>query len=146
MTASNRQDANATFTIYAESEEESAKGAKVPRVDLVYMISSGAVIVVIAVALVFMVGGLVHADNVNSGQAAQIRSLNQANARMSLQLSQMNSALSGQNPAADSNLVTCADLRKMGLTITTGGSVSSVPGTVNLSQNPVRIPAHCSKR
>jgi hypothetical protein len=42
--------------------------------------------------------------------------------------------------------ITCRDLQRVGLTMTTSGTVSSVPGTVNLSQSPVRIPAHCAKR
>ena len=147
---SNRQDAPASFTIYAESDEESTRDAKAPRPSMtiiwVCLAITGAVIAVIAIALVLTIGGLMHADNVNAGQAAQIRSLNQANARLMTEQSEMNAALNGQNPAADTNLVTCADLRKMGLTIATGGSVSSVPGTVSLSQNPVRIPAHCAGR
>jgi hypothetical protein len=87
-----------------------------------------------------------HADNVSTGQAAQIRGLNQANARLSTQLSQVSATLAGQNPSADTDLITCADLRHMGLEVTTGGSVSSVPGSVDLSQTPAQIPAHCAKR
>jgi uncharacterized protein HemX len=143
-----RRDIPASFTIRPEAAEEETQDTTMP-LDVavkVYMAATGAVIVVIAIALVLAIGGLMHANSVNGGQAAQIRSLNQANARMSLQISQMTATLSGQNPASDTDLITCADLRRMGLTLTTGGSVSSVPGTVNLSQNPVRIPAHCAKR
>ena len=146
MTTNHRQHAPASFTIYAEGEEEPTQEVKASRADLAYMITSGAIIAAIGIALVHMAAGLMHADKVSTGQAAQIHALNQANARMSLQLSQMNSALNGQNPSTDPDLLTCADLRKMGLTITAGGSVSSVPGTVSLSQIPVRIPAHCAKR
>jgi hypothetical protein len=144
-----RQDASASYTIRARAApEETTQDFSVLRLSTglrVFMIVTGAAILAIAVALAVMAGGLMHADSVNSGQAAQIRGLNQANARMSLQISQMAATLSGQNPASDTDLVTCGDLRHMGLTVTTGGSVSSVPGSVDLSSNPVRLPAHCSK-
>jgi len=143
-----RQGASASYTIRAKAApEETTQDFCAPRLSTglrVLMIATG--VAILAVALAFMAGGLVHADSVNSGQAAQIRGLNQANARMSLQISQMTATLSGQNPASDTDLVTCGDLRHMGLTVTTGGSVSSVPGSVDLSSNPVRLPAHCSKR
>jgi hypothetical protein len=145
----NRQDAPASFTIYAESDEEATQDVKVTRPSMTIiwlcLAITWAVVAVVAVGLVLTIGGLVHADNVNAGQGAQIHALNQANARMSLQISQMNSALSGQNPASDSSLVTCTDLRHMGLTVTTGGTVASVPGIVNLTQSLLRIPAHCAK-
>jgi hypothetical protein len=145
-----RHDAASSYTIRAEAApDENTKDFKVPHMDLgikVYMVATGAVMVAMAIALVLTIGGLMHADNVNGGQAAQIHALNQANARLADQASRMTATLSGQNPASDTDLITCGDLRHMGLTVTTGGSVSSVPGTVSLIQNPVRIPAHCAKR
>jgi hypothetical protein len=145
-----RRDAAASYTIRAEAAPgKNTKDSPVPRVGLgvkVYMVATGAVIAAMATALVLTVGGLVHADNVNGGQAAQIHALNQANARLADQASRMTAALSGQNPAGDTDLITCGDLRHMGLTVTTGGSVSSVPGTVSLIQNAVRMPAHCATR
>jgi hypothetical protein len=149
MDTSNRQDVPASFTIWAE-EDEPAQDVKVPRPNTniiwVCLAVTGIVITGMAIALVLTIGGLMHANTVNTGQAAQIRSLNQANARLMTEQSEMNAALNGQNPAADTNLVTCGDLRKMALTVTTGGTVSSVPGTVSLTQSPARIPAHCAKR
>jgi hypothetical protein len=149
MDTSNRQDVPASFTIWAE-EDEPAQDVKGPRQSMtriwLCVAITGAVVAVIAVGLVLAIGGLMHADNVNAGQAAQIRGLNQANARLMTEQSEMNAALNGQNPAAETNLVTCDDLRKMGLTVITGGSVSSVPGAVSLSQSPARMPAHCAKR
>jgi hypothetical protein len=139
----------ASYTIRAEqAPEEEMPDVKPPLCKGVraFMIAAGAVLLALGVGLVLTIGGLMHADKVNSGQAAQIHALNQSNARMSGQLSVVAAALSGQNPADDTNLITCADLRKMGLSVTTGGSVSSVPGSVNLSQNAVRIPAHCPER
>jgi hypothetical protein len=149
MGTSNRQDVPASFTIWAE-EDEPAQDTKTPRQGMtrvwLCVAITGAVVAVIAVGLVLAIGRLMHADNVNAGQAAQIRALNQADARLMTEQSEINAALNGQNPAADTNLVTCGDLRKMALTVTTGGTVSSVPGAVSLTQSPARIPAHCAKR
>jgi len=136
-----RQDVPASFTIWTEEDETQDRKIPGPNINVIWLCLAitGAVIAVVAAGLILAIGGLMHADSVNAGQAAQIRALNQANARMSGQLSQM-------NPASDTKLVTCGDLRKMGLTVTTGGTVSSVPGSVSLAQNPIRIPAHCPKR
>jgi hypothetical protein len=143
-----REDIRASYTIRPEDDTENVPSVP-PRLSpgvRIYLAGTGAAILVLAVALVLTVAGLMHAGSVNAGQAAQIRSLNQANARLSVQSSQMNAALNGQNPAADASLVTCTDLRRMGLVVTTGGSVSSVPGTVSLRQAPVRLPGHCARR
>lgn len=145
---SNRQDARASYTIRADAAEEAMQDFKVPHVDLgikVFMIATGVVIAAIAIGLVLTVGGLMHANAMNSGQASQIRALNQANARMSLQISQMTATLSGQNPASDPDLITCGDLRRMGLVITTGAAIQA-GGSIGLSQNPVSLPKHCAKR
>ena len=61
-------------------------------------------------------------------------------------LSGLSARLAASDPSADTNLITCADLARMGLTTTTGGSVSSVPGSVSLNTTRVPIPAHCSAR
>lgn len=91
-----------------------------------------------------------HDGHTISFQATQIHGLDQSNTNLAGELSQLSNRLTGMSaqvsaadPASDSSLVTCADLRHMGLTTTTGGSVSSVPGTVDLSRAPVPLPGHC---
>jgi hypothetical protein len=91
-----------------------------------------------------------HAGKVSTSQAAQIRALDQSNTRLagelaadSSQLAGMSARLAAADPASDSALITCADLRRMNLLATTGGSVSAVPGPVSLSQSAVALPAHC---
>jgi hypothetical protein len=147
-----RQDIRASYTIHADEENTqdirlTDKGTRL------WLIVIGAFLGVITLALLFTIAGLLHADNVNRGQAAQIHALNQANARLAGQLSAQSNQLSGMSakvaaadPSADTSLITCGDLRRMGLTVTTGGNVSSVPGTVSLSQSPVKLPGHCSAR
>lgn len=120
-------------------------GAAVP-------LAAAAVAVAVA-ALCMAVLGMLNAGSTasaNRSQAAQIRALSAANARLSRELTaqgtelqQVTARLAAADPASDANLITCSDLRSMHLTTTGGGSVSSVPGNVNLSQNPVPLPAHC---
>jgi hypothetical protein len=93
---------------------------------------------------------LLHARNASSSQTAQIHALDQSNTRLALEVaglsnhqSQMSAQVAAADPSSDSNLITCTDLRHMGLMATDGASVSSVPGTVSLSQSPVSLPAHC---
>jgi hypothetical protein len=96
---------------------------------------------------------LLHARNISSAQATQIRALNQANthlagevAALSTRQTQTSAQVAAADPAADSSLITCTDLKHMRLMTATGGSVSSVPGTVSLTQSPVSLPQHCSSR
>jgi uncharacterized protein HemX len=91
-----------------------------------------------------------------ASQAAEIHLLDQSNTRLaqeqaadvtqrdqvSAQLGQMSSRLAAADPSG--SLITCADLRRMDLTETTGGSVSAVPGNVSLSQSRVPLPRHCN--
>lgn len=88
-------------------------------------------------------------NDLTSIQGVQIRQLYQANSRLADQLSaqstQMSAGLAASNPAADSNLITCRDLKSMALVATNGGSVSAVPGSVSLSQSAVPMPGHCRK-
>jgi hypothetical protein len=143
------EPAPASYTIRAEAADDDTQDLTAPHPGTgirVYMAATGAVITAIALALVLTIAGLMHADNVNAGQAAQIRGLDAANARLSGQLSVVAAALAGQDPAADPALITCADLRQMALTLITGGSVSAVPGPVSLATAPVRLPGHCAKR
>lgn len=111
------------------------------------------VIAGIVLAVSVAVFGVVHADKVSSSQAAQIQALDKSNthlagelATVTNQLSQMSAKLSAtQSEASATNpdLITCADLRHMDLTTTTGGSVSAVPGSVSLDQGSVPLPEHC---
>jgi hypothetical protein len=101
--------------------------------------------------------GWVHETQVASGLAVQIRGLDQSNTRMAGEISQlsghqatmsasqarMSARMSSADPA--SSLITCKDLRAMDLTTVSGGSVSSVPGTVNLSYGAVQLPKHCNR-
>jgi hypothetical protein len=139
------EDPRASYTIRAEAAGDGTQDLTAPRLSLgvkVFMAVTVAVMTAIALALVLTIAGLMHADNVNAGQAAQIRGLDAANARLSGGLSVMTAALAGQDTA----LISCADLRHMALTVITGGSVSAVPGPVSLTLGPVRLPGHCAKR
>jgi hypothetical protein len=144
-----RPDAPASYTIRAEpGAGQTTQDVKVPyagRGIKAFMIAAGVAIAAMAMGLILTAGGLRHANAVNSGQASQIRALNQANARMSLQISQMTATLSGQNPASDTDLITCGDLRGMGLVMTTGAAIEA-GGSIGLSQIPVSLPKHCAKR
>jgi hypothetical protein len=118
-----------------------------------YIIVSACLIGGLALVLALTVASLLGAAGKLNSQGAQIRGLNQANARMSSQLGQVTSTVSGlsarlaaSDPSADTSLITCADLAQMGLTVTTGGSVSAVPGDVSLNTSRVRLPSHCSAR
>lgn len=71
-----------------------------------------------------------------SAQRQQITSLHRVVAADS-------SALSALRAKVDDD-ISCADLAKMKLLETTGGSVSSVPGSVDLSQSPVPLPKPCT--
>lgn len=93
-----------------------------------------------------------HGDSTASQQTTQIRNLDKANVRLAgeiasqgNQLSAMTAKLAASDPSSDSSLITCHDLRGMGLRATTGGSVSAVPGAVSLNQPAVPLPAHCRK-
>jgi hypothetical protein len=95
---------------------------------------------------------LLHARSVSSFQTSQIHAVDQSNTRLAQEIaglsnrqSEISAQVAAADPASDSNLITCRDLRNMGLMATTGGSISSVPGTVSLNQSPVSLPAHCSK-
>jgi hypothetical protein len=123
------------------------------------LLEVGLVIAGILIALGVGILGQLHENNVSSAQSAQIHALDSSNTRLARelatdnnQLSQMSAKLAAMgakvtatDPASDSSLITCGDLRRMDLTATTGGSVSSVPGNVNLSQAPVPLPAHCPR-
>jgi hypothetical protein len=104
-----------------------------------------------ALALVFSIVGLSHANNVGNLQATQIHQLDQANTRLagelsavSTQLSQMAARLAAADPASDSNLITCRDLQSMGLIATNGASIVT-GGGISLNQNAVSLPGHCKK-
>jgi hypothetical protein len=94
---------------------------------------------------------LLHARNVSSAQAAQLRALGQSNTRLAGEVAalghrqaQLSAQVAAADPAADASLITCTDLRRLRLMAATGGSVSAVPGTVSLTQSPVPLPEHCS--
>jgi hypothetical protein len=100
----------------------------------------------------FALAGVFHANGTSAFQAKKIQNLDTSNTRLaaenaalSMQLSQLSARLSAADPSSDASLVTCSDLRQMRLTVITGGSVSSVPGSVSLSQSAVALPAHCKR-
>lgn len=139
-----KQEIPATYQLHPE-----VKRMKITRKMLV---TAGITAAIAVAALGLSIVSLLHLDNVSELQATQIRLLDQANTRLagelsaeSTQLSQMTVRLAGADPASDSNLVTCRDLKNMGLVATNGGSVSSVPGPVSLSQSAVPMPGHCEK-
>jgi hypothetical protein len=89
-------------------------------------------------------------NTISGAQATQIHQLYQANSRLAGELSAQGTQLSAvaarvADPAVNPSLITCRDLRQLGLVATSGGSVSAVPGNVSLSQSPVPIPGHCRK-
>ncbi len=140
-----KQEIPATYQLRPE-----VKHLKIARTVLV---AAGIVAAIAVAALGLSIVGLLHASNVSKLQAAQIHLLDQANTRLagelsaqSTQLSQMSARLAAADPASDSSLITCRDLRNMGLVATNGGSVSSVPGAVSLNQSAVPMPGHCGKK
>lgn len=106
----------------------------------------------IILALTVAVLALLHSSSADSTvalQATRIQNLESANTRMAGQLAalsnrqtQMSAQVSAADPANDSTLITCADLRHMHLTATTGGSIEA-GGVIGLGENPVPLPGHC---
>jgi hypothetical protein len=95
-----------------------------------------------------------HTATPDTGQASQLRAetsqihaLNTEVAALKLQLAEVSARQAEDNPASDSSLITCKDIRRMDLQQVTGGSgnVSSVPGTVSVSIGTVNValPVHC---
>jgi uncharacterized protein HemX len=120
----------------------------------------GIVAIVAVVALVIAAWAFAgqHQDTRTiASQAAEIHLLDQSNTRLaqeqaadvtqrdqvSAQLAQMSSRLAAADPS--SSLITCADLRHIRLMVVSGGTVSAVPGSVNLAESsmPFPLPRHC---
>jgi hypothetical protein len=138
-----RGDVEATYQIHPPRPHDKTVSAG---------ITAGIAIAMAALALALSLVGFLHQNKATAQQAIQIRLLNQANARLAIELAQdstrlnsMTAVLTGDDPSSDGNLVTCRDLRQMNLSVTTGGSVNSVPGTVNLQQSAVSLPRHCGR-
>jgi hypothetical protein len=97
-----------------------------------------------------------HARDVSNGNGAQIRTLEQGQARMAGEISNLRAQLASVDSAqgqlsqrlnsqpAPNTIITCHDVKSMGLTLTTGGNVPSVPGPVDLSTVRAALPRHCA--
>lgn len=140
---------DASYTVQPQrTPKERASGAMVLAV--IASCVAGVAIIGAVIAIVLYFG----ARSTSSFQTTQIHGLDQSYSRLageyaalSNRQAQTSAQVAASDPAFDSSLITCSDLRHMGLVTTTGGSVSvsSVPGTasVSLSQNRVRLPSHC---
>ena len=118
-----------------------------------------AVIAVVLALFAFALGGLafLHSSKTGGSTSASISTLDQSQTRFAGEVSAQrqqitslhrvvaadSSALSALRAKVDDD-ISCADLAKMKLLETTGGSVSSVPGSVDLSQSPVPLPKPCT--
>jgi hypothetical protein len=131
----------ATYEIHAE---EKASQARVGTGTMALIIGS---VMIALCAVLVAVAGQLHANKVNAEQSAQIHMLNLDNSRMASELSAQNSALNqvsdvlAKNGPA-SSFVTCSDLRRLRLTVTTGASIEA-GGSVAVSTSPVALPPHC---
>jgi uncharacterized protein HemX len=110
----------------------------------------------IVAALAVGVSSIIHGNTVSASQANEIHALDQSNTRLAGQvadlsnqlatvdnrLAEMSAKVTAADPSSDSSLITCADIRHMDLTVTTGGSVVA-GGVVDLSQSSIPLPAHC---
>jgi hypothetical protein len=149
--APNNHDIHATYKLRPENRAEVTRTQVASRA-LAFALTGTAVAAVALAAAVVAIIMLLHARNVSSSQAAQIHALDQANTRLTStliaeqdRLAQTSARITKTDPADDANLITCSDLKRMNLKATTGGSVSSVPGTVTMTQNLVTLPAHCAR-
>lgn len=136
---------DASYTVQPErTPKERASGAMVLAV--IASCLAGIAIVGAVVAIVLYAG----ARSTITFQGNQIHGLDKNSIRQSQEIAglstkqaQTSAQLAASDPASDSSLITCSDLRHMNLTTTTGGSVSAVPGTVQLNTSPARMPGHC---
>ena len=135
----------ANYTVMPQRPpKERASGAMVLAV--IASCVAGVAIIGAVIAIVLYFG----ARSTSSFQTTQIHGLDQSYSRLageyaalSNRQAQTSAQVAASDPASDSNLITCSDLRHMHLATVNSGSVSSVPGTVDLSQNPVPLPGHC---
>ena len=142
-----KQEIPATYELRPEKPRE-VKEMAIVKMSLVVAGIIGAIAVF---ALGLSIIGLLRGDNVSRLQATQIRQLESANARLagelsaqSSQLSQASARLAAADPASDSSLITCRDLRTMGLVATNGASIVT-GGGISLNQSAVPLPGHCRK-
>jgi hypothetical protein len=136
-------DAPTSYEIYPEKPREPGQWT-FTRIGLIV-----AGIVAVAIMVIQSLA-ITHLSTISGAQATQIHQLYQANSRLAGQVSAQGTQLSQvsakvADPAVNPSLITCHDLRNMALIAITGASVSSVPGSVNLSQSAVPIPGHCKK-
>jgi hypothetical protein len=135
-----KQEIPATYELRPKTPRE-LKSLNIVRTSLVI----AGIVAAFATGLV----GLLHENNVSRLQATQIRELESANTRLagelsaeSSQLTQVSAKLAAADPASDSNLITCRDLRTMGLMATNGAGIVT-GGGISLNQSPVPLPGHC---
>ena len=138
---------DATYTVEPQPvRRKGASGAMVLAV--IASCVAGVALIVATVTITLYMGQ----RNVTRSQAAQIHALDQSNTNLAgklAALSNKQAQISAQVAADSSNsdLVTCSDLKEMGLTSVSGGSgsVTSVPGTVyiDLSTSRIKLPRHC---
>src|ERR1700728_1989921 len=65
-------------------------------------------------------------------------------ASLKIELGETSAKLTASDPASNSSLITCHDLKHMNLTETTGASIEA-GGSIGLGQSHVPLPAHCPK-
>jgi hypothetical protein len=108
-------------------------------------------------ALIGCIGGGIgwakadHYSGTVTGQQSQINQLITSVNRLTKNYGTLNNRqaqTSAKLSAADplppaSAIITCRDLRAMGLTEVTGAYASSVPGSVSIDHGSVSLPAHC---
>ena len=136
---------DATYTVEPQPVRRKGTSGAMIRAVIASCVA-GVVLIVATVTIVLYFG----ARSTSNFQTTQIHGLDQSYSRLageyaalSNRQAQTSAQVAASDPASDSNLITCSDLRHMHLATVNSGSVSSVPGTVDLSQNPVPLPGHC---
>jgi hypothetical protein len=140
-------------TIHLNDEPQKPKHRGKKLTGTAMALTAAVTMAVAALIIAVLAGaGLMHDSKLIASQAAELRLLDSSNTRLAqqqsadtAQLAQVSTRVTAADPASDSNLITCADLRSIKLTVVNGATVYAVPGNVDLTtgSETFPVPKHC---